>query len=65
MQFILHTPTLNIEMPGNGFLILSQIIMVATFDLPYVTAADIDPNFNVVEGEVLNDMNPQVKASME
>jgi hypothetical protein len=30
-------------MPGNAFLIITQIIMVATFDIPYLTMESL-PN---------------------
>jgi hypothetical protein len=43
MQFIIHMPTLNVDMPGNAFLIITQIIMVATFDIPYLTMESL-PN---------------------
>jgi len=52
MQFVMHLPTANIEMPGNGFLVLKQLIMVATFDIPKVEMSSIKA-YKTAEGEIL------------
>ena len=36
MQFAIHLPTLNINLPGNGYKVMKNIALVATFDIPYV-----------------------------
>ena len=41
LQFILHFPTLHIDMPGNSFSFLKSLISIATFDIPYVEMGTI------------------------
>jgi hypothetical protein len=36
IQFIIHIPTIDLDFPANAFLALKQLIMVATFEIPYV-----------------------------
>jgi len=41
MNFILHIPTLNIQFPSNAFMVIQKILIVATFDIPYLNLATI------------------------
>jgi len=41
MNFILHIPALNIDFPSNAFVIIEKILMVATFDIPYLNMETI------------------------
>ena len=36
IQFIIHIPTIDLDFPANAFLALKQLIMVATFEIPFV-----------------------------
>ena len=60
MQFIIHLPTLNVNMPGNAFLIITQIILVATFDIPYATLEKIPNLYKVDETEILTENPPNL-----
>ena len=60
MQFIIHLPTLNVNMPGNAFLIITQIILVATFDIPYATFEKIPNLYKVDETEILTENPPNL-----
>lgn len=64
MQFVMHLPTANIEMPGNGFLVLKQLIMVATFDIPKVEMSSIQA-YKTAEGEILYDAPLNVVSGMD
>lgn len=37
MQIALNIPAMNIDMPAPVFMVVSKIVMVATFDIPYLT----------------------------
>jgi len=41
MQFIITLPAINVAFPSNTFLVIKKILMVATFDIPYVTMESV------------------------
>jgi len=45
MQILVHLPILNVEFPAVSFLVVSQIVSVATFDIPYVNMDDMFGKF--------------------
>jgi hypothetical protein len=49
MQFIIHLPTLNVAFPANAFLIIEKILLVATFDIPYLSMETIGMVFKLPE----------------
>ena len=53
MQFVIHLPTLNINLPGNGHAVMKNIAMVATFDIPYVNLESVPQIYKVPESKVL------------
>ena len=53
MQFVIHLPTLNINLPGNGYLVMKNIAMVATFDIPYVNLESLPKIYQVPDTKVL------------
>lgn len=68
MQFIIHIPALNVDFPSNAFVVIEKIIMVATFDIPYVTFETIGFMFKLpVNGAaILTDpKESNIKASLE
>jgi hypothetical protein len=64
MQFIIHLPTLNINLPGNGYIVMKNIAMVATFSIPYVSLETIK-TYKLTEVEILTDYPSNVKDQME
>ena len=66
MQFIITLPALNVAFPSNTFLVVNKILMVATFDIPYVTMETIPQVFNLpVEDDILGQDDLQnMKASL-
>jgi hypothetical protein len=65
IQFIIHIPTINLDFPGNAFLTLKQLIMVATFELPYMNAGALNGAWKIAGGEVLTDVNPNLYSGMD
>lgn len=66
MNFILHIPALNIDFPSNAFIIIEKIIMVATFDIPYLNMETIGALYQLPEEEesILSDQDQSnVRAS--
>ena len=56
MQFIIHLPAINVAFPKNSFLVINKILMVATFDIPYVEMGKMPKIFPVpTEDEVFVD----------
>lgn len=55
MQFIIHLPAINSAFPQNAFLVINKVIVVATFDIPYVTLESLPEYFPVNEVDILND----------
>jgi hypothetical protein len=54
MQFIITLPAINVAFPSNAFLVIDEIIKVATFDVPYVTTESIPDQFPLpTEDEIL------------
>lgn len=49
MQFIIHLPALNVAFPANAFLIIEKILLVATFDIPYLSMETIGMVFKLPE----------------
>jgi uncharacterized membrane protein YjjB (DUF3815 family) len=35
MQFIIHLPALNVQIPGNAMMFIEKLLMIALFDIPY------------------------------
>ena len=60
----MHTPTLNIGLPGNSFSFLKSLITIATFDIPKVEMATIRV-WSIQESTVLGDMPANVVSSMD
>lgn len=60
----MHTPTLNIGLPGNSFSFLKSLISIATFDIPYVEMGTIKV-WSIKESTVLADIPPNVVSSMD
>ena len=36
LQLVVHLPLINVFFPQNAFIIVDKILMVATFDIPYL-----------------------------
>jgi len=49
MQFIITLPSINVAFPSNTFLVINKILMVATFDIPYVNMETVDSVFPIPE----------------
>ena len=45
MQFILHLPAINVNFPSNAFVVIEKILVVATFDIPYVEMKSVKSSF--------------------
>ena len=41
MQILIHMSLFNVSFPSNASLVTSSVIMVATFDIPYVNVDDM------------------------
>lgn len=66
IQFFIHIPCLNLDFPANSFLVLKQLIAIATFELPYVNLEEaLKGKWKVNEDEVLTDLPPNVVQSMD
>ena len=53
MQFIIHLPALNVAFPANAFLIIDKILMVATFDIPYVEMSSVGSVFTLPDDDAI------------
>ena len=53
MQFVIHLPTFNINLPGNGYKVMENIAMIATFDIPYVNLESLPKIYQVPDVQVL------------
>lgn len=51
MQFIIHLPAINVDFPANAFLIINKILMVATFDIPYLNMETVGMVFILPDEE--------------
>ena len=51
LQLIVHMPLLNVNFPQNAFIIVSKIVMVACFDIPYL---DINSISEAIFGPILD-----------
>jgi len=38
---MVHLPALNVKFPANAFLVVEDILVVATFDVPYINMDDM------------------------
>jgi len=65
IQFIVHIPCINLEFPTNAFLLLKQLIAVATFELPYMNAGALKGNLRIHKVEVLTDVPSNLVQSMD
>ena len=66
IQFILNTPTLNIDLPGNGFSFLKSLLTIACFDIPYLNMGTVSFFYKIDSGEdVLTDLPNNVVSSMD
>ena len=41
MQILIHTSLFNVSFPSNASLVTSSVIMVATFDIPFINVDDM------------------------
>ena len=41
VQMLIYLPAMNIAFPSNAFLVIDKISMVASFDIPYISMAEI------------------------
>lgn len=64
MQFIIHLPTLNINLPGNGYIVMKNINTIATFDIPFVNFKTLTI-YNLTDVEVLTDYPANVVDQMK
>ena len=53
MQFVVHLPTLNINLAGNGLKVMQNIALVATFDIPYVNLESMPKIYRVTDVKIL------------
>jgi hypothetical protein len=53
MQFVVHLPTLNINLAGNGLKVMQNIALVATFDIPYVNLESMSKIYRVTDVKIL------------
>ena len=53
MQFIIHLPAINANFPSNAFLVVNKILLVATFDIPYVTMESVPRIFPLPTNDVI------------
>jgi hypothetical protein len=67
MQFIITLPAVNVNFPPNAFLVINKILMVATFDIPYVSMESLPTAFPLpTDDEILPEENQQnVKSSLD
>ena len=65
MQFVIHLPTLNINLPGNGYTVMKNIAMVATFDIPYVNLESVPKIYKVSDVKVLTGYPENIVEQME
>ena len=65
MSFMMHIPTLNIDFPSNAFLIISNVLLVVTFDIPYLNMGTLGPIFNFPDEDnvLVNDDQTNIRAS--
>ena len=57
---------MNVDMPAPVFLVISKIIMVATFDLPYVSMKSIPKVYQLPnDEEILPDAPENLKNSLD
>ncbi len=49
MQFIIHLPCLNVEFPQSAFEFIKKILMVATFDIPYLNMETVKKVYKLPE----------------
>jgi len=45
LQIMVHLPALNVNFPGNAWLVVEKVLVVATFDLPVVNMDLFGPAF--------------------
>ena len=64
MQFVIHLPTLNINLPGNGYAVMKNIAIVATFDIPYVNLESVPKIYQVPDVKVLTEYPENVVDQM-
>jgi hypothetical protein len=51
MQLVVHMPLFNVEMPDSTMSLFSELIKIATFDLPYVNVEEIFGQESLPESE--------------
>jgi hypothetical protein len=55
MQFIIHLPCLNVEFPQSAFEVIKKILMVATFDIPYLNMETVKKVYKLPEEDSIFD----------
>ena len=67
MQFIIHLPAINVEFPSNAMVVVKKILLVATFDIPYVTMESLPKVFPLPTDDdiLIRDDQQNIKASFD
>jgi len=68
MHFIIHLPAVNVNFPSNAFIVIEKIIMVATFDIPYVSMESIGSVYTLPDSEdeiLTEESQKNIKSSLE
>lgn len=68
MQFIIHLPAVNVNFPSNAFIVIEKIIMVATFDIPYINMESIGSVYTLPDSEdgiLTEESQKNIKSSLE
>ena len=66
MQVMVHLPSLAVNFPGNAMIVVEQILVIATFDIPYLdietlsfgywALSEDDSIFSDLEGDQVDQM---------
>jgi hypothetical protein len=65
MQFFIHLPTLNINFSGDGYKVMKNIALVATFDIPYVNLESVPKIYQVKDVKILSGYPENIVDQME
>jgi len=63
MQIMVHLPALAVKFPANAFMVVEQILQIATFDFPYIDVETLSGGFFAVsEDDAIFTDIPEEKA---
>ena len=55
LQMIMFLPAINVNFPPNAFLVINKILLVASFDIPYINMQTVSAIFPLPDDDSILD----------